>query len=124
MIALLLAGLGVVLALSALWVASHTWRHAPGRRLWMELQLRVEDLEADNDALHERLTKRARGENAEKATAARVTKQQERGSLLDEAAAVLAAKDAPAAAQTAPRPLSLADEEKQLIAIRRTFTQH
>lgn len=118
-IGLSLAVLALLVALSALWVAAHTWRHAPGRRLWADLQLRIEDLEADNEALHERLHKRARVENVTKATAVRVEKQAATSGLLDEAAAVLASKQQPQ--QPARAFGSVQSEEAQLAAIRRTF---
>jgi hypothetical protein len=114
---LILSGLALLGALFALVVAGQTWRHAPGARLWAELRLRIEDLEADNDALHDRIHTAARRSNVAKATEVRVRSKQERDSLLDEAAAALA-NPAPAAAAPA------GDEQAQLAHWRRRAGLH
>lgn len=122
MLATSLAALAFVCALAAVWIAAYTWRHAPGARLWAELRLRVEDLEIDNERLHERHHRHARQGNIEKATVARVEKQRASSTVLDEAAAVLATAK-PGAAPGAQRSLPL-DEEARLIELRRIAGIH
>ncbi|HEX6158425.1 MAG TPA: hypothetical protein VFZ54_20540 [Burkholderiales bacterium] len=119
---LLLACLALVAALGALGVSVHTWRSAPGARLWAELGLRIEDLEWENEQRRERHRRATRVENVTKATETR----KELRSLKNEAAAILAAEKLDPAAEAEKRgqrrlPLS---EEEQLAEVRRLAGLH